>query len=769
MNKIKESVAGQNPTSTAAAPEPYQPPYLAALVAAVGVFILYAITLAPTTQFWDASEYIATADILGIPHPPGNPLFVVLAGAWKVVLAPTGLDVAARVNLFSAFMSALTHGFWFLIAHRILSYYSTDTRFRLVGAAAAVIMSATAFTVWNQSNVNEKVYTVSLFTIGLISWLAFRWRERLGEGKDDNLLLLVIFILALSVGNHLMALLAAPALVLFVLLISPRTLLNWRLLFGGAAVALLGLSIHLFLPLRAALDPIINEADPSNWQGLWESLTRQQYDKPSILDDPINRSLPRGLSLIAAQFATYLQYFDWQWSRSVAGPDSWFGGFRPVITLAIVGLGLFGAWTHYLRDRISWAYVALLFATLSVGLVIYLNFKYGYTYPGMDITREMREVRERDYFFIGSFSLWGVWSGIGLAALWQRLADLFRAAGLGARSLLVSSPILIFALVPAVLNWSWATRAHDYAARDWAYNLLMSVEPYGLLFTNGDNDTFPLWYLQEVEGLRQDVTVMVSSYLNTPWYVKQIRDLTTPCPEGVDPTQDRTRIICQRPFRPDQAPAFYAESEWASHPPQRAALAMSPEEIDSVTGAFAADMYSFYLPRPLQVTADSLEFTVPGGRILPPSQFFMLHMIQNSMGDRPIYFASTTAEYEGLGLADHLIREGVAYRVADGPVQTVDEDPESGIVRMPEGQDRAATGPYFNLPRTEALLWDVFVHRGGIPDEWNHWVDAATSGIPFYYGFTHFGAARANSIVGNEEAAQRHMERWQAWSRLGDR
>ena len=204
------------PTTEIATGERYRPPYLAAVLAAVGVFLLYVITLSPTTAFWDTSEYIATARIMGIPHPPGNPLFVVLARAWHILLEPFGLATAVRVNLFSAFMGATAHGFWFLIIDRVLSHYSTDRVFRLVGASIAVLISATAFTVWNQSNVNEKVYTVTLCTIALLSWLAFRWRDRLGEGKDDNLILLMIFILALSVGNHLMAFLAAPALIAFI-------------------------------------------------------------------------------------------------------------------------------------------------------------------------------------------------------------------------------------------------------------------------------------------------------------------------------------------------------------------------------------------------------------------------------------------------------------------------------------------------------------------------------------------------------------------------
>ncbi|MGH7465204.1 MAG: glycosyltransferase family 117 protein, partial [Longimicrobiales bacterium] len=576
---------------------------------------------------WDTSEYIATATIMGIPHPPGNPLFVVLARAWDLLLSPLGLSTAVRINLFSAMMSALAHGFWFLLADRILSFYSTDRVFRLIGATAAVLISATAFTVWNQSNVNEKVYTVTLFTIALLSWLAFRWRDHLGEGKDDNLILLMVFILALSVGNHLMAFLAAPALVAFILAVEPRTLLNWRLYVAGVFAVLLGLSVHLYLPLRAGLDPVINEADPTcetvgqaivsvatmgraGCRDLSDALQRKQYDKPSMFKNPIayaqGYDVPRDAELIGAQYANYAQYFDWQWARSVNGLRSFFGSFRILFTLLFTGLGIFGAWSHYKRDRTSWIYFALLIVTLSIGLTFYLNFKYGYSYPGM--SRDVTEVRERDYFFIVSFSLWGVWAGIGLAALWlwlsERVGDgaeaarravLDRMPATARRPSWRTAPVLLLALVPLFANWSWANRNYDYAARDWAYNLLMSVEPYGVLFTNGDNDTFPLWYLQETEGIRRDVTVIVMSYLNTPWYARQLRDLTQPCPVGVSPSEDPTRIICQRPYDVAAGPDFYRQyvtrgdtsgvtaEAAAGGAPTRSILPLSDSQVADVT------------------------------------------------------------------------------------------------------------------------------------------------------------------------------------------
>jgi hypothetical protein len=779
MNETKK----QDRAPVARTPVPdamYEPPYLAAAIAAGLVWALYVITLAPTTAFWDTSEYIATAHIMGIPHPPGNPTFVVLARAWELLLAPFGLATAIRVNLFSATMGALAHGCWFLVFHRIATFFTPERRLRLVAAGIAVLVSATAFTVWSQSNVNEKVYTLSLLSIALLSWLAFHWRDNLGKGKDDNLILLMIFILALAVGNHLMSFLAAPAIAALILFVEPKTLLNWRLYAFGAAVAVLGLSVHLFLPLRASLGPIINEADPSTWQSLMDSLARRQYDKPSIFSDPTDPALPRSPSLIIAQIGNYLQYFDWQWARAVGGDDPAFGGLRPAITLVFVALGFYGAYEHFLRDRISWWFIAVLFVTVSLGLVAYLNFKYGYSYPvpgGMEI----REVRERDYFFIVSFSMWGLWAGLGIFQLWQRLAEqLARSIDKlrGGAPLAAASPLLVLALLPILLNWQHADRSSDYAARDWAYNLIMSVEPYGVLFTNGDNDTFPLWYIQEVEKVRRDVTVIVMSYLNTSWYAQQVRRLTQPCPEGVDPLEDPTLITCQRPFEPQNLAEFYAppdvplgetgrvtlddvvDARWQR--PTRSILPMSENRVDSIPMLYATNPYNFMVQEPLEVRAADLTFTVPGNRILMPADVFLLNIVQSSLGDRPIYFATTTQAYERIGLGAHLVRQGLALKVSDRPLEA---DPERGVLSIPEMIQ--VPERFIDLPRTDSLLWDVFVHRGGIPDDWRFWPEPSTTNIPWYYVFAHYTAYATHMVLGNEDEAARHLERFDAWRRLG--
>jgi len=180
-----------------------RPPYLLAGLVGLGALVLYVLTLAPTTQFWDAPEYITAAHALGIPHPPGNPLFVILAHVWGLV--PLGADYARRINLFAAITSAGSAGLWFLIGERWLRpIVPAAGRRRLVAAAGAVV-GATAFTVWNQSVVNEKVYTLSVLTIALVLWLAVRWADQPVSTRRDHHLVLIVYLVVANVEGPKMS------------------------------------------------------------------------------------------------------------------------------------------------------------------------------------------------------------------------------------------------------------------------------------------------------------------------------------------------------------------------------------------------------------------------------------------------------------------------------------------------------------------------------------------------------------------------------------
>ena len=160
---------------------------------------LYVVTLAPTTAMWDASEYITAAYTLGIPHPPGNPLFVLLGRVAS--LLPIG-GVAYRVNLLAAVCSALAAGIWFLVAERVLAQWIAVPWVRRAGAVLAALLSATAFTVWNQSVVNEKVYTVSLAFFAVVSWLTVLWCDDPDGRRADRILVLIAYLIGLGYTNH---------------------------------------------------------------------------------------------------------------------------------------------------------------------------------------------------------------------------------------------------------------------------------------------------------------------------------------------------------------------------------------------------------------------------------------------------------------------------------------------------------------------------------------------------------------------------------------
>ncbi|MGH7507660.1 MAG: hypothetical protein ACRELX_18555, partial [Longimicrobiales bacterium] len=575
--------------------------------------------------------------------------------------------------------------------------------------------------------------------------------------------------------NHLMAFLAAPALFLFILLVHPKSLANWKLYVGGVVAVVLGLSVHLFLPIRAELDPVINQNDPTceslgraatsvltmggaGCEELSAALQREQYHKPKVVHDPVAgyyfEVRPRTPDMFVAQLGNYLQYFDWQWARGVAGNQSWFGGFRPLFTLLFVALGIFGAAAHYRRDRVSWAYVLALFFTLSAGLVFYLNFRYGYTYPFAPDPRtlgfpEVREVRERDYFFIVGFSVWALWAGIGLAAAWRSAALwLARRRIAWRRAQLLAAPVLAIALLPLALNWSWATRADDYAARDWAYNLLMSVEPYGVLFTNGDNDTFPLWYLQEVEGIRRDVTVVVGSYLRTPWYAKQIRDLTRPC-NAMDASARHGLISCQRRFAAVPGTPY----DEPAQPPEDSVLPLTDRQIDQVASGY------YVVREPATLRAAGLETTIPSGTVLEPADTFITAIVQASLGERPIHFVAPSPALQKLNLTPFTVRTGLTLRLAESPVIA-----DGPIVRLPPA-DAFVTGSHIDLERTRTLLEDVFIYRG-LPENGRPWVDSATMNILLNYVSTHIAAARGRAVLGEDAAVQHHLARADAWGAL---
>jgi hypothetical protein len=739
---------------TATSPE--RPPYLWALATFALVLLIYLLTLAPTTGFWDASEYIAAARVLGIPHPPGNPLFVILAHVFG--LLPLAESYAVRINMFAAVTSAGAAAFWFLVAERWLRGIVPNRWARYGAAMAGALVGATSWTVWNQSVVNEKVYTVSLLSIALVMWLVVRWGDDEPGPHRDRWLVLIAYVLALTATNHLMGFLAVPALGIYVLwtdwrvavkpwaivtffalllavtgkwldmfvgdgLTGPVLILLtlgvagyalWRspkdpLVYLGVLAVVVGISLnYLWLPLRAAQYPAINEGEPVGLfsQALQDVLNRVQYGKPALTERQ---------ATFGGQLANFWQYFGWQFARG-------WGRFAGVATALFAVLGLSGLWTLWKSDRRAGLAAAALLGVLTLGLVYYMNFKYGYSqYP--DQPSLAREVRERDYFFMGSFSAFGVFVALGLGALMRGIVDFLRDRSTLEGRWAAASPVLALALVPLLANRASASRSGETMARDFAYDILQSVEPYGILITAGDNDTFPLWYAQEVEGIRRDVTLANLSLMNTEWHLRQLRRRETPA------------------FDPAGAAALWREFR-APPQPTEPALSLPLEEIDSLPEAMR-------VPPEGGVAFDSLHLQF-GQDVLLRQDLATIFLIRDNLGKRPIFFSWSDGGYpdQTLGLSPYLVSQGFVRKLMPAPVT-----PGDSVVLSP------GLG-FVDLARSKRLLWDVYHWKTATKDRSAGWVDPPSGSILQLYSVVYGGysqtvakgadsalAARADSVA----------------------
>lgn len=297
-------------------------------------------------------------------------------------------------------------------------------------------------------------------------------------------------------------------------------------------------------------------------------------------------------------------------------------------------LGLFGLIYQFRKNKQDATIVGLLFFFTGFAIIIYLN-----QYPS--------QPRERDYSFAGSFQTFAIWIGLAVPAIYLSLKDYLKDAaayvgtGLG----------LAATLLMGVQGWDDHTRADRYVAPDSAYNLLNSLAPNAVLFTNGDNDTFPLWYAQEVEQVRTDVRVLCLSYVNTDWYIDQ---------------------MYQQVNESAPLPLSIAQSNYTGQNNQSRNYGSQKEVTQTIAGANAADLISKGIIKaedaPFVQPTMTWKFNTRGGgnRYLELKDVLLLNLLENTAKqgwERPIYFANTVTPSNFLNLTPFLRQEGLAYRI----------------------------------------------------------------------------------------------------------
>jgi hypothetical protein len=307
-------------------------------------------------------------------------------------------------------------------------------------------------------------------------------------------------------------------------------------------------------------------------------------------------------------------------------------------------LGLFGAFYHFSRDWRRAFSVFILFLVTGIGIIVYLN-------------QTPMQPRERDYSYVASFFAFSLWIGIGAGGLLEMVYEALRdAAGKATRSTaLLAAGAAVLLAVPGWMtseNYDDHDRSGRHFARDYAYNMLNSVAENGIIFTNGDNDTYPLWYLQEVEGVRTDVRVVNLSLLNTSWYIEQLKNEAAydsdPLPISIpDDRIDRMRPQRWKPKQvqlPVNKRALQKTSEvYLPQTPSDTSRLESPMRWRLKGRPFGQDQ------RMLQV-ADLVAYN-------------MLRTNAENDWERPVYFAVTVAQSGQLNLQNYFQLEGQAYRV----------------------------------------------------------------------------------------------------------
>jgi hypothetical protein len=326
-------------------------------------------------------------------------------------------------------------------------------------------------------------------------------------------------------------------------------------------------------------------------------------------------------------------------------------------------LGILGLFFQYRKDFQSFFFVMMLFLMMGLVLVLYLNS------PPV-------EPRERDYIYVGSFYAFAFWIGFGVLALYELLGRALRkqtAAALLATLICLSVPGIMLAQ-----NWDDHDRSNRYFSVDSARNMLSAMEPNGILFTGGDNDTFPLWYVQEVEGFRTDVRVVVLSYFNTDWYIEQMTRATyesQPFPFSLTIKNYRTGIN-------DYLPLVERENLKAGIPARQfinlirednPGLKLTTQSGKSISilpsKTFFLDVDTTkvlsmgIIPESLQPYMVSRMDWQLNASYMEKGSLMLLDLLVNNNWERPLYFNNTSLITINHDLRDYMVQEGTVYRL----------------------------------------------------------------------------------------------------------
>ncbi|MGM9766874.1 MAG: DUF2723 domain-containing protein [Candidatus Cryptobacteroides sp.] len=845
---------------------------VAAVVTVIAAFT-YLSTIEPSASFWDCGEFIASSYKLEVGHPPGNPVFQLIARFFTMFA--DGSHAAIAVNAMSALCSALTIFLLYLtivfFAKRLAGKpengeYTVGQAITIFGSAAVGALAYCFSDTFWFSAVEGEVYAMSSLFTALVVWAMTKWYEQADEPYANRWIILISFLMGLSIGVHLLNLLAIPVLVflfyyrrredghytfkeyLKIMLIAiailgalvfviipylPKVAAYVDLFFvnslglpynSGAAFFMLaligilfygafrtyrkgkvvlntiilslttiviGFSVFAVVIIRSNVMPPTNEYQPDNAFTLVRYLSREQYGSTPLLygqyygapyslsnskywaplngkykhvDSPADPEyyssgkmlFPRmwnggdqkyirfyesytggkGRVIPDADYKKpsfwanmkfffdfqlnwmYWRYFMWNFAgrqNDIHSPSpgelfygNWECGIKfidnirlgdqgnaPALLSGNKGknhyyllpllLGVMGIFFQFERDKRGCWLTFLLFFMTGIAIVLYLN-------------QPPYQVRERDYAYAGSFYAFCIWIGLAVMGLYEwiggKLKDKYPAATAG----VFTAACLFVPGLMAQQNWDDHDRSNRRTAVEMARNYLNSVGEQGILITHGDNDTFPLWYAQEVEEVRTDVRICNTSLLGTDWHIGQMKwacnkskplDLRVGEEQYLYGTNDAVYIYDTR----DQVIPIKAVMEVFKHPDAKLMLE-SGKSVDYIVSHKIsvpvnkenALKYGIVPAEFADLIQDEIILEIPAKKsYITKPELFMLDLLSNYQWDRPIHMLSQGGDIN-IGLKDYLMYEGFSSKLVPFKNKIGNIDP--GIVSVDSLYDK---------------------------------------------------------------------------------
>ncbi len=337
----------------------------------------------------------------------------------------------------------------------------------------------------------------------------------------------------------------------------------------------------------------------------------------------------------------FLRYFLWQYAGIEGDWQDAGVNWKQLYGIPLL-FGVIGCFYHCKKDRKMWFVFLAFFAIMGIVLDIYFNM-------------QEPQPRERDYFYVGSFFVFSVWIGMGVLGtveFLRRVLKSQRAQTYAAGGVLLLSAVFIPGNMLRT-NYKDADRTGDYVAWDYSYNLLQSCEPDAILFTNGDNDTFPLWYLQDVEGVRRDIRIVCLSLANTPWYVEQLKNET--------------------PFGAKKVPISISDEnierlEVVRWDPRQMILPVPQNAVNESINLEDASKQSFLVDTSV-TQSGVIRFIFPNTetvgsiKAIRAQDIVTWNIISTNKWQRPIYFAVTCTPDSKIGLDRYFRIDGLASRL----------------------------------------------------------------------------------------------------------